>query len=124
MIAGANAYLNKGCDSRTLMEAIQTVHKSGVYFEKSIPKNLIEDIVYNNDYDHSTLEEEPLSEREKEVLFHICKGKPCPEIGEILNVSTRTVENHKSKIFKKLNVSSCTQMMEKAIKKGYYQISL
>jgi DNA-binding NarL/FixJ family response regulator len=63
-----------------------------------------------------------LTKRESEICRLICKGKSCPEIAEKLFVSIRTVENHKANIFRKLEVGSVTQMMEKAIVNGYYFI--
>jgi DNA-binding NarL/FixJ family response regulator len=46
-----------------------------------------------------------LTEREKEVLWDLAEGKPAAEIANHLFISTKTVENHKSSISSKLNVT-------------------
>ena len=122
--AGANAYLNKGCSSQTLVEAIQSVFIEGKYFSKEFPESSISGIRIQGGAHNSALEGEPLTEKEIDICRLVCKGYSCPKIANTLNLSIRTVENHKSHIFKKFNVKSCTEMMEKAILAGYYNIKI
>jgi DNA-binding NarL/FixJ family response regulator len=120
--AGANAYLDKTCDALKLFEVIETVYLTGSYTNEATCDALFQEIRDCKKYDHSVLEGERLTERELEVCQLICKGFTCPEIAEKLTRSVRTIENHKSRIFQKFCIGSCTQMMEKAIKLGYYEI--
>jgi DNA-binding NarL/FixJ family response regulator len=60
----------------------------------------------------------PLTGRELDVLRLLSLGRRSPEIGSILGVSARTVENHKRRIFAKLDVHGETQAVAEAIRLG------
>jgi DNA-binding CsgD family transcriptional regulator len=60
-----------------------------------------------------------LSEREKEVLFHIIHGKHSDEIANILKLSKHTVLNHRRKILAKTETSSTAELIAKTIKEGW-----
>lgn len=62
-----------------------------------------------------------LSKREKEVLVEVCNGKSNKEIGEALGIEIKTVEAHRSRITKKLNISSPAQLALFASKLGLIQ---
>ncbi|ADU32064.1 helix-turn-helix domain-containing protein [Evansella cellulosilytica] len=53
-----------------------------------------------------------LSQREKEVIIHICKGLDNASIGESLGISPHTVKNHISNIYQKLNVKDRLQLIK------------
>ncbi len=59
-----------------------------------------------------------LSKREKEVLVEVCKGKSNKEIGEALGIEIKTVEAHRSRLTKKLKISSPAQLALFASKLG------
>ena len=59
-----------------------------------------------------------LSEKERQILILITKGKSNPKIGKILKISQNTVKAYSSKIFEKLNVSNRTQAAVKAVREG------
>ena len=61
---------------------------------------------------------EPLSEREKEMLRLLSTGKSNKEIAEALGLSIRTVKTHMSNIFTKMNVTSRNEALVKAMKSG------
>jgi DNA-binding CsgD family transcriptional regulator len=60
-----------------------------------------------------------LSEREKEVLFHIIHGKHSNEIAEILGLSKHTVLNHRRNILAKTETSSTANLIVKTIQEGW-----
>lgn len=64
-----------------------------------------------------------LTNRELEVLIQISKGMSNKEIGANLNITERTVKNHVSNIFKKIDVADRTQAALFAIKNKLVQIS-
>ena len=61
---------------------------------------------------------ELLTIREREVLKLISEGKPNKEIADLLYISIRTVENHRAKIMKKLNLSNTADLVRYSIQKG------
>ena len=64
-------------------------------------------------------EAEPLTPREIEIIKMIAEGKSSKEIAEILFLSFRTIQNHRSKIMRKLNLKKNTDLVKYAIRKGY-----
>lgn len=60
-----------------------------------------------------------LTQRESECLFFILRGSPLPKIANILNISARTVEKHIENIKAKMGVHFKSQLIERAIAKGY-----
>jgi DNA-binding NarL/FixJ family response regulator len=124
MSAGADGYLSKTVDTDTMVEAVLTVQNDELYFSKETSKSVIQTVRNNTNVKSLIIEGESLSKREIEIAQLICRGFTCPQIGKQLNVSHKTIENHKAHIFKKFKVKSCTEMMEQAIRKGYYVINL
>ena len=124
MRAGANAYMDKGCELHNLVDAIGEVHRKGIYFYPKHSADLINEIKYGTGDETAALHGESLSERESEILKLLCSGLSCPQIAAKIFLSKRTIENHKHKIFKKLCVGSPTSMMEAAIRCGYYVIDM
>ena len=66
--------------------------------------------------------EEGLTKREMEVLKLIAEGLFNKEIADKLSISEKTVKNHVSNIFRKINVSDRTQAAVYAIKSGFVEI--
>jgi DNA-binding CsgD family transcriptional regulator len=60
----------------------------------------------------------PLTARELDVLRLLSLGRRSTEVGELLGVSARTVENHKRRIFAKLDVHGETQAVAEGIRRG------
>lgn len=106
---GADGYILKDADAQMLMEAIRNVHNGQSFIQPSMTKQLV------NEFNKVTLqekdkhEENRLTKREIEVLKLIAEGMLNKEIAKALYISEKTVKNHISNIFKKLNVSDRTQ---------------
>ena len=65
---------------------------------------------------------DPLTEREMQVLKLITEGLYNKEIANILDISERTVKNHVSKIFKKINVTDRTQAAVYALRNNLVEL--
>ena len=71
--------------------------------------------------DIETMDDVPkMASRELEVIRLCCEGRTSKEIAGRLNVSVRTIDTHKSNIFKKLNISSTVELVIYAAKAGLY----
>ena len=64
-----------------------------------------------------------LSNREKEVIQWMCRGKTNWEIGQLMNISEYTVKNHVSKILKKIEASNRQHAVAKALEMGLVSLS-
>ena len=119
---GAHGYLVKEDSDVELFSAIDTIQNDKIYITNLLLKELTEDLLdlYQKDRQPSEL----LTRREKEILKLIAKGKSNKQIGNLLFISTRTVENHRANIMKKLKLKKTADLVRYAIKKGYIIPSL
>lgn len=115
--AGADGYLLKNCTYQQLTDAIQSVYIGKKTLSDDITNLVIKEYLDPMESDvHNKL-----SERELEVLKLYAEGKSTREIGEKLFISVKTVGTHKQHILEKLELSSVTDMIKYAIKKGLIQ---
>jgi DNA-binding NarL/FixJ family response regulator len=112
-MAGAYGYLIKDGDSEELIQAIETVVRNKKYLTQSIDQKYLYEVKKGND-----IVEVELSGREKEVLQMIAEGKSSKEIGDILFLSSKTIDVHRNNIMKKINLFSIPELTKYAIKKG------
>lgn len=104
---GANGYLLKDSSANTLIEGIRKVAKGENYIQPSVA-DLVNST--NNDVDNKTIEKiNSLTNREYEVLVLIAEGLNNKDIAERLYISEKTVKNHVSNIFKKLDLNDRVQ---------------
>lgn len=119
---GANAYLDKNAEPEEVEEAVNAVYNNGFYFNKAA-KDALEDVNINNDKPIILNSEDSLTEKELEVLKYICHGLTTDEIADILCVSNRTVDGHRSKLLQKTNSRNTTHLVLFALKSKLVNIS-
>jgi len=105
---GAQGYVLKDADSDVLINAIHTVYKGETFIQPNMAIELIKEFS-NGKVPSQAKEKELLTQRELEVLELIAEGMLNKEIASALYISEKTVKNHVSNIFRKLNVSDRTQ---------------
>lgn len=110
---GVDGYIMKDSESAELKKAINTVMSGENYIQASLIPALNNRLA-NRDIDKDKIDS--LTSRELEVLIQIANGMINKEIATNLNISERTVKNHISNIFKKIDVSDRTQAAVFAIK--------
>lgn len=105
--AGACGYLNKNISSEQLERALIQVKNGGSPMSNNIARMVVNSfkINYNN----------PLSEREREVLLLLSKGKTYSSIAQELFIAKTTVRAHIRNIYEKLHVNSKEEAIRKAI---------
>ncbi len=116
--AGAAGFLSKGARSKELLDAIKAIQSGEPVLDQSVAYKILTRMVSANDPDATPVLEE-LHERELEVLKLAAKGMTNRAIAEELFISDRTVQSHFSNIFRKLNVSSRTEAVLRALKEGW-----
>ena len=110
---GAMGYVLKDAESRVLVEAIRTVISGQTYIQPSMARELVTEFKRMKSGDDNPNQ---LSEREKEVLKLVAVGMVNKDIAGKLYISEKTVKNHISSIFRKLDVQDRTQAAVFAIK--------
>lgn len=113
--SGANAYLGKGCHYETLVECIEEVHQSGIFFHDKVSPKLVEELLNDESTVFKVLKGESLSKTEIQVLKMLCKGLSSTKIAEMLGRSSRTIDNHRYRMMKKLGIHNSMELMEYAI---------
>lgn len=110
---GVNGYIMKDSELEELKKAIITVYQGESYIQPKLIPALNNKLV-SRDSDKEKIAS--LTERELEVLIQVANGMFNKEIATSLNISERTVKNHISNIFKKIDVLDRTQAAVFAIK--------
>lgn len=110
---GCDGYVLKDSDSNLLRKAIYTVYEGEKFVQPSLTPMLNASLASRTNIDAKLNE---LTRREIEVLKLIAEGLFNKEIASRLEISERTVKNHVSNIFKKIEVSDRTQAAVFAIK--------
>jgi len=105
--AGASGYLPKSAEPAELMTAIRAIHAGGRYFPAQIDATLAKR--------NARVE---LSEREKQVLDMLVKGRSNKEIAHGLGISENTVKVHTTRVFEKLGVADRLEAVTAAIQRG------
>lgn len=112
---GARGYILKDAESKVLIDAIRMVYTGQTYIQPSMAKELVTEFKRMK----NASQDDPhgqLTERELEVLRQLTKGLLNKEIASVLFISEKTVKNHISSIFRKLDVQDRTQAAVYAIK--------
>lgn len=113
--SGALGYLLKDSSPEELVTAIHQVYRGEPSLHPQIARRVLQEI---SQPPTQTRTEEPLTERELEVLKLIARGMSNQEIAEQLVISETTVRTHVSRILSKLHLASRTQAALYALKEG------
>ncbi|RPI35301.1 MAG: DNA-binding response regulator [Chloroflexota bacterium] len=113
--AGALGYLLKDSMPQELIQAIQDVYQGKPSLSPVIASKLMSELYQSSKWPSN---EEPLTEREEEVLELIALGYSNAEISQKLQISDRTVGTHVSNILSKLHVANRTQAAILAMKRS------
>jgi NarL family two-component system response regulator LiaR len=115
--AGASSYLLKDVSPDDLVDAIRAVHRGEARLHPDIARKLMEQVAQQASPSRESHLED-LTEREREVVNLVAKGRSNQEIANELVISEKTVKTHVSNILGKLRLEDRTQLAIYAIKKG------
>jgi DNA-binding NarL/FixJ family response regulator len=118
MRAGARGYVLKGADQGVLLRAVHAVANGESLFSPEIAARLMQFFASLEPASRPELFPE-LTEREREILSLIANGQTNTEIAEKLVISMKTVRNHVSNIFSKLQVADRAQAAIRARRAGF-----
>jgi DNA-binding NarL/FixJ family response regulator len=117
--AGAAGYLLKSVRAHQLIDAVRTVHAGESVLHPSVARKVMNRFMPIGDKTNEQGQSEILSVREKEVLKLATRGLSNQDIGKELHLSEHTVHGHLQHIFNKLQVSSRTEAVVRALKEGW-----
>lgn len=120
---GAVSYLLKSASPVELITTINEVATKGFYYSDYVRK-IIKEVVLSGNKVKSSLDKSLLSEREIEVLQLICEQKNATEIGELLFISPRTVEGHRTNLLLKTDSRNVAGLVVYAIQNELVKLGL
>ena len=113
--AGAHGYVSKEAPPEELLRAIESVHEGEPHFSEDIARAAL------NEFVNTGGKKEPFAQltvREREVLVLIAEGQSNKEIADRLGIGVRTIETHRERIMRRLNIHSVAGLTKYAIANG------
>ena len=117
--AGAAGYLLKSIRSRELVDAVRAVYAGESVLHPTVARKVLNRFARRSGEPQEKEPSEVLSQREMAVLRLVTKGLSNKDIADELSLSIRTVQGHLGNIFNKLQVSSRTEAVVRALKEGW-----
>jgi len=115
LLAGASGYLMKNVGRSQLISGLRAVGRGESLLDPSVTKPVLDRLV---ELSASAKKDDPLSDREKEVLLLVARGRTNREIAEALVISEHTARNHVTHILDKLGLSRRSEAAAYAAKLG------
>lgn len=112
--AGANGYIMKQAASDQFLVALRRVLEGGIYVSEVVGNSMIQKFASGGAY-ISANPIDRLSNRELQILHMIGRGLSTRQAAEALNLSVKTVESHRQRIKRKLNLSTGSQLVQYAV---------
>jgi DNA-binding NarL/FixJ family response regulator len=121
LAAGALGYVLKDAAARDLLGAIRAVHQGEAVLSPAITRLVIEDYLRWGDIRPADTSN-GLTPREREVLQLIAEGYTNKEIAEILSLSVKTIQSHRTNLMSKLDLHDRGELIKYAIQKKIIDI--
>jgi len=116
LAAGARGYLLKTDAADALVHALEALSQHQPYFSSKAAAIVLQG--YLNPETRQSLEPTP---REREILQLIAEGKATKEIAEVLGISVKTAETHRTNVMRKLNLHSTADVVRYAVRNHLVQ---
>jgi DNA-binding NarL/FixJ family response regulator len=112
--AGANGYIMKQAASDQFLVALRRVLDGGIYVSEAVGNSMIQKFASGGSY-ISANPIDRLSNRELQILHMIGRGLSTRQAADTLNLSVKTVESHRQRIKRKLNLTTGSQLVQYAV---------
>jgi DNA-binding NarL/FixJ family response regulator len=119
--AGVQGYLMKDAAALDLVKAVRAVAAGDTYFTHQIPATIVERYRAAREGNGRKGPVE-LTHREREVMKLLAEGHTVKEVAEMLSLSQKTVDTHKTNLMKKLDIHNRVELVKYAIHKKIIQI--
>lgn len=116
--AGARGYVLKDAAAAEVIEAIRVAHRGETYLSPSVSRLVVD---LGRPEEVRTLSQR-LTSREREVCRMLALGNTVPEIAEILGISRKTVDVHKTRLMKKLDLHNRAELVRYAIQNRMVEV--
>ena len=116
--SGAMGYVLKDSPSTDIIAAVHAANRKEYFLSSKIKAGVIESYLENKKIKPVVRGYDLLSEREQQVFRLVVEGKSAKDIADLLFVSPKTIEKHRSNVMNKLGVHGRLELLKYAIKIG------
>ncbi len=120
--AGANGFVSKTAASSELTSGIRAVFAGESYLSPSIAKLFVEDYQRVALAEDSNDPYEQLTDRERDILKLVVEGHKIRQIAEMLTITPKTVEGHKTSLMRKLGIHNKLELVKYALRRGIISV--
>lgn len=120
--AGAKGFMLKNTGIENVITAIKKVAAGENFFSEELLFSILNNMRDSNKTETESPDSE-ISEREMEILYHVCKGKSNQEIADELFISKRTVDKHRANLLSKTGCRNTAALVMYAIKNKIIEIN-
>jgi len=110
--AGADGYVLKGAPISEVVQAIRAVHGGACYLSPRVQRGVIQSFLRTREASPDVMLYDQLSDREQQVLRLLVEGHSTVRIGEMLFISPKTVETHRTNIMQKLGLETLVDLIK------------
>ena len=116
--AGGTGFISKTAASSELVSGIRSVYRGNSFLSPSAARILVEDYQQETSIRKEQDPYKQLTDREREILKLLAEGNNTREIADMLVISVKTVEGHKTNLMSKLDIHNRTDLVKYALRKG------
>jgi len=120
--SGASGLISKAGASSELASGIRSVHQGNSFLSPSVAKLLVENVQNTAGERNKQDPYNSLTSREREILKLLTEGYSNQEIAEMLVITPKTVEGHKTNLMSKLGIHNRIDLVKYALRKGIISI--
>jgi len=113
---GVKGYVVKSQASGDLVRAINEVQRGMTYLSPGVSQTVVQAFLSK-----AVMPRDPLTSREREVLQLVAEGKSTKEIAQLLAISFKTAESHRTRIMKKTDIHETAGLVRYAVRRGLIQ---
>jgi two-component system, NarL family, invasion response regulator UvrY len=118
---GVRGFLPKNTDFETFINAIYEVNNLGYFFDRKINQNIVKELLSQKAI-NPTFKKIALTEREKETLLQICADKLTKEIASDMQVTDRSIERYKTRLYEKTRAKTSAGLFLFALQHDYISL--
>jgi DNA-binding NarL/FixJ family response regulator len=118
--AGASGFLLKNSSFKEVKNALLDVMDGKNYYSPAIIQSILE--IMTHKINNPGKDRDDITQREKDILYYICKGFSNAEIAGKLSISKRTVDKHRENLLQKTQSRNTANLVTYAIKHHYFDI--
>lgn len=112
--AGVEGFVLKSQAATDLIKALHEIREGRYYVSPGIAEKLVESCLNHDE----TASGSGLTARERQVLQLVAEGKPSKTIARLLNLTVKTIESHRNRLMRKLNVRNTAGLVRQAVREG------